>query len=125
MKGKGPNNVGDLVIASGALSGEVGNNRIDDNQAMWWWDVNGVTWYMHGSLARQLNSRGAAGFGDSGGPVFVNSGGGVSARGIISGIDESKTGQCQGIQVQPCSWLWVYGDINGMVQDLNVTIGTG
>jgi hypothetical protein len=125
VRSKSANLNGDIVTVSGAYSGEVGGNRIVANEAIWALPINGITWFMHGSHVNQVQHLGAVGFGDSGGPVYVYASGGVSARGIVSAGYFDNTGPCQGAQTAPCTWDWLYGDINGIVSDLNITLNVG
>jgi hypothetical protein len=125
VKGASANNTGDFVNVSGAYSGETGGNKITNNTAIWTFTVGVITWFMHGSEVNQTSHLGDVGFGDSGSPVYTNVTGGVSARGLFSAFYTTKTGPCQGAQVQPCGWDWFYGDINGALSDLNLALNVG
>ena len=115
----------DHVIVSGSRSGEVGRNRIENNEALWTFNHMGATWYVRGSRVVQLDGIGAVGPGDSGGPVFVPASGGVSARGIVSvGFGAATTGNCVGVQTS-CYSEWGFGDIHIALDDMNLYLNVG
>lgn len=123
VKGMSATLAGDTVFSSGAYSGEV-SSRVDTNSALWWFTVNGATWMVSGSHARQPQGRGAVGPGDSGGPVFTYTSGGVSARGIVSAVDTRTQSSDCGEEQDRCYTDWFFGHITPLATDLNIVLNT-
>ncbi|WBB98565.1 hypothetical protein O7543_10850 [Solwaraspora sp. WMMA2080] len=84
--------------------------------------------------AEGANRVAAVGNGDSGGPVYVQSGNSGTARGIISlrSANRDEIVPCSGVpsgdindpNSRQCSWKWWYVDINEQLSRLSVNFLT-
>ncbi|MFV2110487.1 S1 family peptidase [Micromonospora sp. LOL_015] len=126
------NHVGNLVCSGGSFSGSACGWTVQAlNQTLT--PIGGPT--IRGLVrAEGANRVAAVGNGDSGGPVYVQSGNSGTARGIISlrSANRDEIVPCNGVpsgdindpNSRQCSWKWWYVDINEQLSRLSVNFLT-
>jgi hypothetical protein len=132
VKGADAVQVGDVVSQSGAWSGERTGIKISDTEAEWTLETNdGLEYDAFGAYGATSNKAEAAGQGDSGGPVFINVKGGVSAVGLVSAGTTAHLVPCVGIiyKDRKCSSDLLFplmtGTSTSIESDMNLAVNTG
>jgi streptogrisin D len=125
MKQAARNSSGEYVCTSGSYSGTVCNIKITGTgmtiNIIGYGQVTGMVRADHQQML------GAAGNGDSGGPVITTLGSDTYARGTISAMDRDRFVVCQGVNEagRNCSWRIYYPDILLQLSGLGVRLNTG
>ncbi|MEQ4300092.1 hypothetical protein ABNF97_01650 [Plantactinospora sp. B6F1] len=128
-------NVGNTLCTSGSFSGtQCGGVAVAVDQTI---NMGGYGQVTDMVRAEKSNGFTMVGNGDSGGPVFFNTGEDNSwaiARGTVSAIpgDSDDWGACHGVPAGPdddenarhCSWRFWYPDITVQLAGVNATIRT-
>ncbi|RKR87444.1 hypothetical protein BDK92_1720 [Micromonospora pisi] len=128
ITGPSSNHVGNAVCTGGSFSGTAcGWTVVALNQSF---DIEGFGTIRGLVQAEAANRVAGIGNGDSGGPVYVQSGTTGTARGIISlrSDESSEIVACNGVPSGPisdpnsrqCSWKWWYVDVNQQLSRLGV-----
>ncbi|MFK3981917.1 hypothetical protein ACI2K4_16265 [Micromonospora sp. NPDC050397] len=128
ITGPSSNHVGNAVCTGGSFSGTAcGWSVVALNQSF---DIEGFGTIRGLVQAEAANRVAGIGNGDSGGPVYVQSGTSGTARGIISlrSDERDEIVSCNGVPSGPisdpnsrqCSWKWWYVDVNQQLSRLGV-----
>ncbi len=123
VKGSASPVVNDQVCYSGSYSGNVCTNIVNYTNVLICYSISMC--YQGQSITTQASNIEAAGNGDSGGPVYTGTTGGVNAAGIISGIvggSSTCTGEPGVSGGRQCSPVAIYAPIS---LGLNVNTGWG
>jgi hypothetical protein len=119
------NNVGALVYTSGAFSGERSGTIVSTNVEWSASTVDGHSYDVFGSEAQNSAHTNVAGQGDSGGPIFSFTTGGVLAAGIVSAGVTAHPATCTGITGgRKCFWDVLFPNILSILPAGNLAVNT-
>jgi hypothetical protein len=118
--------VGDLVCASGGLSGEICDSLIVATGLTIQYS-SGITVYNQVEAEQQVRDA-AVGNGDSGGPAYAfDLNGNALAEGIITAIDPNTAVACNGVPTgggRICAWRWDFSNIDDAINFYKLSVLT-